>query len=279
MLAVIIPLKPKKNSTDWEKDSIYLNNTLQSVLNQTNDNYHVFVILHELPQNPIINSKIDYIELPWRYCEFDEIEDRKAALKDSGYLKERDIEYLFDQGRKQMYGAQISKDKGFEYIMSLDADDLVSKNLVEYIITHEKENQFGWFVDKGYYFLSKEKIYLRQPYAMNILCGSSYIIHRDILPKVDLSKLKLGENNFFSNHGHLASRLKNEFGKELKPLPFYAIVYVITNLNWSITTDKLKGKGLIFRMKYLVKYVLRRVLFVGKIRNNFYLGETTASME
>src|SRR5665647_81480 len=117
MLAFIIPFKPKRNSTNWESDCIYLHNTLQSILHQTNDDYHVFVITHDMPENLIDSPKVDYLKLPFEYCDFEEIEDRNAALKDSGYLNARDVEYLFDQGRKQMYGAQIAKENGYEYIM------------------------------------------------------------------------------------------------------------------------------------------------------------------
>jgi len=268
MLAFIIPLKPKVNSRNWVLDSKYLYNTLQSILHQTIDDFHVFVITHDAPEQLIKSAKIDYLKFPFDYCEFNKIEDREDALKDSGYLKERDIEYLFDQGRKQMYGAKIAKEKGYEYIMSVDADDLISKKLAQYISQHKNGNQIGWFVNKGYYFISKEKIYLRQPYSMNILCGSTHIIHRNILPEIDFSAQRLGEINFFSNHGYLYTLVKKKFGKELRPLPFYAIIYVITNLNWSITTEKLRGKSFYFRIKYLV----RRVLFTQAIRKNFYLN-------
>jgi len=269
MLAFIIPFKPKRNSTNWELDSIYLHNTLQSILHQTNDDYHVLVITHDMPEKLIDSPKVDYLKLPFEYCDFEKIEDRNAALKDSGYLNARDVEYLFDQGRKQMYGAQIAKVKCYEYIMCLDADDLVSKNLVEYISRHKKENQVGWYVNKGYYFLAEEKIYVRQPYSMNMISGSTHIVHRDILPATDMTALLLGANNFFSSHGSLPARIKKEFGKELRPLPFYAIIYTITNLNWSITVDKLKGKSLYSKVKFLV----RRVVFNKPIGQRFYLNK------
>jgi len=268
MLAFIIPFKPKKNSMNWELDCIYLHNTLQSILHQTNADYHVFVIAHDMPEKLIASPKVDYLKLPFEYCDFDEIEDRNAALKDSGYLTARDVEYLFDQGRKQMYGAQMAKAKGYEYIMCLDADDTVSKYLVDYITRHKKENQVGWYVNKGYYFIAEEKMYVRQPYSMNMICGSTHIVHRDILPATDMTALLLGANNFFSSHGSLTARIKKQFGKELRPLPFYAVIYTITNLNWSITVEKLKGKSLYAKVKFLV----RRVVFNKPIAKKFYLN-------
>ena len=220
MLAFVIPFKPKRNSPNWQLDSFYLHNTIQSILHQTSDNYHVFVIVHDMPEKPIEDSKVDYLKLPFKYTEFEEIEDRHAALKDSGYLTERDVEYLFDQGRKQMYGAQMAKDRNFEYIMCLDADDKVCNYLVEYINQHNEKETVGWYVDKGYYYLLQEKTYVRQPYSMNMICGSTHIIHRDLIPSSDCTGLLLATSNFFSDHGSLAARIKKEFRKELRPLPF-----------------------------------------------------------
>lgn len=266
MIAFIIPFKPRRNSVDWESDCSYLNQTLQSVLHQTNDNYHVFVIFHDTPAKVIVHPKVDYLKLPFEYTAFEEIEDGYAALKDSGYLTARDVEYLFDQGRKQLYGAQKAKENGYEYVMCVDADDMICTYLVDYIAHNREQNQVGWYVNKGYYFIEKEKTYVRQPYSMNTVCGSTYIVRGEIIPNVNLKELSLGAINFFSDHGSLPARIKKACGKELQPLPFYAIIYTITNFNWSITVEKLKGKTIYGKVKFL----LRRVVFKKPILKKFY---------
>jgi hypothetical protein len=270
MLAFVIPFKPKLNSKNWEADSKYLRNTLLSIVHQTTNDFHVFVVIHEMPLKPFTHSKIDYLRLPYQYCEFKQIEDRADALKDSGYLTPRDIEYLFDQGRKQLFGAHYAKEKGFEYIMSIDADDLVCINLVDFVSRNKFQNRIGWFVNKGYYYIENRQVFVRQPYSMNTICGSTHIIHRQALPDVNLGVRRLGENNFFSNHGYLTTLIKSKFGKELQPLPFYAIIYRISNSNWSITTEKMKGTSWYYPLKYLI----RKVIFQRSIRRAFYFEKT-----
>jgi hypothetical protein len=269
MIAFIIPLKPKRNSRNWILDGNYLKRTLRSILNQTVGGYHIFVIIHDMPGDIIANSKIDYITFPYEYCEFEKIADRQEQMQRNSYLSQLDVEYLFDQGRKQMYGAQLAKQNGFDYIMCVDADDLVSKNLVNYINLNRNNNKIGWYVDKGYYFIAEKNVYLRQPYAMNMMNGSAYIIHRSFIPEVDPLVLMVNANNFFSNHPYLKTRIKEYFGEELQPLPFYAIIYVVTNLNWNATVEKLKGK----KLYNILKYWARRVVFKKHIIKNFYLGD------
>lgn len=265
MLAFVIPLKPKQNSKNWRADSEYLQATLQSILHQSHEAYHVFVVLHDMPMHPLTHKKIDYIKLPFDYCPFECITDAKAAVQDSGYLTARDVEYLFDQGRKQMYGAALAKQMGFEYIMCLDADDLVSNNLVGFIKKNASVSRPGWFVDKGYYYLADQSVYVRQPYSMNTVCGSSHILYQKFIPDFNPGSKKLIDQNFFASHATLTRRVKEEYGKDLKPLPFYAIIYSVTNLNWSITAEKLKRKSLQSRFKFLI----RRVWFCGRIRDTF----------
>lgn len=268
MLAFVIPFKPKRNSKNWECDGTYLKNTLMSVLNQTCESFHVFVVVSDMPFNNVTHPKIDYLKLPGKYCTFDEIQDGNDELVANTFYKERDVEYLFDQGRKQMYGAAMAKSRGFDYVMCVDADDLVSNNIAAYVERHKNTEIMGWFVNKGYYFIAKDCVFIRQPYSMNMMNGSTHIVHRNYIPDFHTEELNVKSTNFFSNHPYLPARLKTQFGKELQPLPFYAVIYLISNLNWWTTVDKLKGQSLIQRFKFH----FRKVLFTKGIRRNFFIN-------
>lgn len=271
MLAFVIPFKPYRNSKNWVSDSNYLRNTIQSILQQSEAKFHVFVIVHDLPQDLLINEKITYLTLPKDYCVYDLIVDGADQLKGNTYLCEKDVEYLFDQGKKQMYGAKIAVEMGFEFIMSVDADDLISKNLVKYVMDHKAEGNIGWFVDKGYYFLQEKNIFIKRPYAMNMYNGSTNIVHKDYIPAFDINSMKLGDINFYSSHAYLVFRLKELFGSTLKPLPFYAIIYVVTNENWRISIGILKGKSIV----HFIKYLLRKVYFKKRIEKDFFIKINT----
>jgi hypothetical protein len=267
MLAFIIPFKPKRNSANWASDSENLKNTLLSILEQTNTAFQVMVILHDMPLDPLLHEQVTYSRFPGAYCTYDQLEDGVEQLKGNAYLKERDVEYLFDQGRKQMYGANIAIEQGFEYIMSVDADDLVSKHLVQYIMQNSQPGIMGWFVDKGFFYIKNENIFIRRPYAMNVYNGSTNIVHKNYIPHFDIAVLRLGDINFFSSHAYLATRLKESYGKVLRPLPFYAIVYVVTDQNWRASSVDLKGKSLIQQLKFQ----LRKVLFTKRLYKEFYI--------
>lgn len=268
MLAFVIPFKPKRNSRNWEMDSRYLKQTIQAMLQQTSDEYCIIVVLNDMPEDTIVHSKVDYLVLPDRYRPFEEIGDGKDQLSYNSYYSERDVEYQFDQGRKQMYGAMHAIKQGASYVMCVDADDLVFKGLVEFVENNHKEGLPGWFVNKGYFLLTEESVYVRQPYAMNMLNGSTYIIHKDFLPPFELGDIRLNACNFFSNHPYLEKLIEERFKCRLLPLPFYASVVQITSLNWWKTNQKIQGNSL----KQKVKYLFRRVLFPGNIKKEFKLA-------
>lgn len=266
VIAFIIPFKPKRNSNNWEQDSFYLSRTLKSLLNQKSSEYHVYVICHDLPLKIISSMRIDYVRLPFEYIEFDKIEDRYEQMERNSYLSKRDVEYLFDQGRKQMFGADLAKQNGYQYIMSVDADDIICKTLTCYITKHNS-NKVGWYVNKGYYFFEEKRVYARQPNGMNMINGSTYIIHYSLIPQINLDALNVNSNNFFSNHLYLKTRIREFYGKELKALPFYAILYVVTNISWWASNKILKDKSFKTRIKFLV----RRVYYKKSIRKNFII--------
>jgi len=267
MIAFVIPFKPKRNSKDWELDSIHLKNTIYSILEQTDNRFQIFVVVHDMPLESLVNDKVTYLIFPKEYCEYSQLEDGREQLKGNTYLNEKDVEYLFDQGRKQLYGANMAAENGFEYIMCVDADDLVSKRIVNYILQSKNQGDIGWFVNKGFFLIKNENIFIRRPYAMNIYNGSTNIVHHTYIPSFDITSLRLAEINFFSSHAYLATRLKENYGKTLQPLPFYAIIYVVTDQNWRASAIDLKGKSLIQQTKFL----LRKVLFKKRINKDFYI--------
>ena len=263
--AFVIPLKPKRNSKDWSLDSSYLRQTITSMLNQTSIQFHIFVLLHDMPESPLIHEQLTYVTFPLPYLEFSEIKDGHEQLQSNSYYRERDIEYQFDQGRKQMYGAHTAIQAGYDYVMCVDGDDIMCKTLVDFVLTHHQSNEPGWFVDKGYFYLTGSNRYIKQPYAMNMMNGSTYIIHKDFIPSFDITNARLGACNFYSNHPGLEGHIKLVFNKQLRPLPFYASIVQITSVNWWKTTSKITGTTI----KQKIKYLIRLVFFKRQIRKRF----------
>jgi hypothetical protein len=264
MLAFVIPFKPMRNSKNWSQDSYYLRQTIKSMLAQTERCFCIYVIMHEMPLDPEINSKVKYLKFPMPYVEYLRILDLDDYLHSNSYLRERDIEYLFDQGRKQIFGAQKAISDGANYIMSVDADDLIHKDLVKYIYNNLYDGP-GWYVNKGYLSIANSGIYIRQPSSMNLINGSTYIINKKYIPPFIKSGLKLSQYDFFANHLILQHRILCKYGYSLKSLPFYATIVQITEQNWWMNKSNIKGNSI----KQKIKYFVRKVYFKKFIYQNF----------
>lgn len=271
-LAFVIPLKPKCNSKDWPLDSYYLRQTINAMIQQTCNQFHIYVVLHDMPEQPIVHHQLTYLTLPSSYHNFSEITDGEHQLQSNSFYKERDVEYQFDQGRKQMFGAHTALHSGCDYVMCVDGDDIVCKYLTEFVLSNHLPDSPGWFVNKGYFYLSSNNCYVRQPYSMNMLNGSTYIIHKDFIPAFDLLDARLGACNFFSNHPGLEGFIKMLFQKPLRPLPFYATIVQVTNVNWWKTTSKITGVTIRQRIKYFV----RLVFFKRRLEQSFAVIPTVA---
>jgi hypothetical protein len=144
----------------------------------------------------------------------------------------------------------------------------VCKGLVDFVKNSHQVGKPGWYVNKGYFLLTEISVYVRQPYAMNLLNGSTYIIHESFLPSFEIEDLRLSGCSFFANHPYLEKLINEKFNCSLQPLPFYATVVQITSLNWWKTNQKIQGVS--FKQK--VKYLSRRVFFSGSIQKEFHLS-------
>jgi hypothetical protein len=265
MFAFVIPFKPYINSKNWRLDSDYLKSTIFSMLRQTDTDFCIYVIIHDMPIEPIIHHQVKYINIPMPYATFNDITDGEVYLRANTYYSKKDIEYLFDQGRKQMFGANIAKDNGYSYVMCVDGDDIVRENIVEFVKKNQLDSEPGWFVNKGYFHIVEENIFMRQPSSMNMLNGSTYIINARLIPSFDLKNISALSCDFFANHPYLQMRITHLYGLSIKPLPFYATVVQVTSQNWWKTTSNIKGVNL--RQK--IKYLIRRVHFKNVILKKF----------
>ena len=265
MLAFVIPFKPRRNSKDWDQDSCYLSSTIKSILHQTDSNFKIYVVLHDLPATIIEHPQLEYVTFPSSYAEFEHIKDGDEQLRNNSWYSRKDIEYIFDQGRKQMYGTSLAKKSGCEFVMCIDADDIVCNELVAYVHTHQQQAEIGWYVDKGFFYLTEKKVFVKQPYSMNVYNGSVYVIKSEFIPKFDPTTLKVSECNFFSFHPSVPRYIFDTYKVKLNPLPFYATIVQISNLNWWKTTGKITGTT----MKGRIKYFLRRVYFTYNIKKRF----------
>ena len=211
-----IPLKSKKNSRDWDAVQNNLRRTLRTLFWQRDANFHVIVCGHDKPDFGKFEDKVSWLPVHW----------------DPPTAKEQ---YSQDKSRKRKWilvnlNRLLEANEGLYYFL-LDADDLLSKDVVEFI--RSNDNRTGYLVDKGYVFdnsngnLAKMNKDSRPFYKS---CGSSAVFWLD---KKDLPKKLSDKTTFWSaliDHKEYPE-VCEAHGRPLRTFPFYAAMYMLNHGN------------------------------------------------
>jgi hypothetical protein len=153
---------------------------------------------------------------------------RQEVLSDWHYSQK-------DQNRKIFTGLIYIRQSNPSHVMVLDADDLVTNRLVEYVSKYPQ--QYGWFIDQGYEYQEGQKLIKHRKKDFQMRCGSSYIIRYDLInPSVNV-QLKDIDWQFFE-HREIGNVMKNK-GTPCVALPFAGGIYVTENSENSFSQEKL----------------------------------------
>lgn len=268
MIAFVIPFRSKATSDNWPLHSSLLLRTLNSLLNQTDKNFLVILVYTDLPDFRLDHENLVWLQFPYDFLKVKDIDDYESYAKPY-FSTEIFAEYGMDQARKSTYGCKLAKEMGSEYIMSVDADDLVSNKMAKFVNLNSSSSNPGWYVNKGYVFVEGTKYIYRYPKNLNSFCGSTYIVRADLVSIPDFKSRNLLDYNFFSGHVWLKERLKQYHNAVLLPFPLYAIIYILNSVSWGGTFFIYSKKGI---LKW-VKIILYGQLLSKKIKNEFHLNK------
>lgn len=264
MIAFVVPFRSKSSSGNWPYHCALLNRTIASITNQLDKEFKAIVVYTDYPENAIENKNVTWLHFPYPFLTTSEIDDYESYAKQY-FAKEKFAEYAMDQARKSIYGSKYAKEAGCKYIMSVDADDLVSNEISGFVNSHDNKTNAGWFVNKGYVYLEGRNYVYRYPKNLNQFCGSTYIVRTDLVSVPDFESKNLLDYNFFSSHAWLKDRLKDYKNAVLHPLPFYAITYVLNTASWMDYGNKFQKKGI----KKLAKLILYGQFIKSRLRSKF----------
>ncbi|HUC79657.1 MAG TPA: hypothetical protein VMR70_02030 [Flavisolibacter sp.] len=272
MVGFVIPFKSKEKSKNWELDCALLDRTLKSVLNQTDKNFKCYVTYTDLPKSPRQHEKIVWVQFPFPFATADKIED---AEKYNSFGKEKKhwehLPFFYDQGRKSLYGTAQAKKEGCQYIMMLDADDLLSNKITCYINQQDPSTNVGFYVNQGYLYAENGSLLIKVPDQMNFMCGSVNIIRGDVIPETDFSINTYENYSFFAAHSYVRTRIQYSHSETIKPLPFYGLVYVFHSTNEMASKTDLKKLSL----RNLAKKIIRGKLITPAVRKEFGIYKLT----
>ena len=252
-----IPISPKLSDEQWDHLDALLTLTLESIDNQTDKNYTVYVCGHSCP--PAVASG-----------SFKNVEFLQADFP----VPTSDDQRRRDKRRKRWRIATEVHKRGGGYYMYLDADDLVHKDLVAYV--RSDNNEVGYLITHGYALDYANRRIAPIPGAwrkqFNEVCGSSgivYMLPEDLPTEPYPSEPNLDLLYFqISNHTRFATMAMRE-GKQLAPLPFPGGIYTLNhalNLSSILVRTEERQVKLIESIKRL------KIDDVSEINDNFGLN-------
>lgn len=159
---IVIPLKSKRISRDWAVTSAALEGTVNSIINQTNDNFVVAIAGHDCPEflenlnDPrFIFVKVDY-EAPNR--------------NEPNFTNQ---ELINDKVLKIMTAIIALKDESLSWIYQLDSDDLMRNDFISNVYKFPKSSAI---IVEGGYLLYQSSKRVMETEEMDHLCGSVVIV-------------------------------------------------------------------------------------------------------
>ena len=220
MLTFVIPVKSRSVTSNWISFSRQFEKTLRSIGNQTDSNFKIVVICHEIPDINYTHDDLHFIH-----------PDFQPPSKENIGSKENLIKQRIDKGNKIKLGVDYARTKfNTDYVMLVDSDDYVSNRIAEFV--NNSHDSPGWFIGRGYLSFKWKNVLIGTK-KFNHLCGSSVIIKPHLVKYFfDMGKINL----YFD---HRLTTLNSNI--ELKKVPFCAGIYNMgngENIQMSIQTVK-----------------------------------------
>lgn len=241
-----IPLRSKEASKNWDIVSKLFNRTLNSVYNQTNPEFKIIVACHDIPR---LNREYD---------------ERVEFIKVSSQIPKNKEEMMLDKGFKIHTIAMRIREYGAGYTMMVDADDLISNKIAEYVINNNNNNGF---ISKNGYYYHVGNDYIKKGHKFPN--GSSTIVKYEVndLPNAYYESMTTNNNNnphiIRKRHGDIP-RICKEMGRGLTPLPFIASIYVRDTGDNHSLIGKNESK---FRL--IEQMIMPKIKINNKIREEF----------
>jgi hypothetical protein len=175
----------------------------------------VLVVCHEKPDIKFKHPHIRYVCVDFPAP----IEAAGRADEQALLLKE------LDKNRKLFVGLIQSQSFNPSHIMIVDSDDLVSRNLAEFVKNNPHSN--GWFVNQGYEYEEGTNFVKVRKKNLHLKTGTSHIMRFEAL-KADLSKDLSEIDNAYLAHQSIVPWMESR-KNPLAPLPFAGSVYTTDN--------------------------------------------------
>jgi hypothetical protein len=208
MLTFILSMRARALAKDWGYHTWLLERTLDSILAQTNSRFDVVVVCHDIPEVAQANHEAVHM-LP---VDFEPPQRNHHDM-------------CVDKVRKISEGVKWAIARNSDYVVFMDADDLVSRRLSEFVAAHHGDN--GWYFDNGYAYRHGQR-WIREHEFHHLICGTAAIVRTDLLSFAPSDFCGAENVNTLAAAGHGQYRAVLEAqGAPLGKLPFFGSVYIL----------------------------------------------------
>ena len=212
-LTFIIPVRHPDNSRDWPQQISNLQETAASIANQTHHGWRAIVVANTCAALPALPPQFEVERVGFPPNPHHE----RAGL---------DLEQFYDavrldKGRRIL--AALLKARQSRFIMVVDDDDFVSRQLTGFAAGHPDSN--GLIIRNGLVWGNGGSILYRHG-DFSGFCGTSHIIRTDLydIPASFGAATETYIKTMLGSHRFIESYLAAK-GTQLEPLPFLGAVY------------------------------------------------------
>jgi hypothetical protein len=175
-----IPLLPRSRAANWQRVLDNLQATLQSILNQRDQNFHCLLAVEDpIPLPEISSPRITVVNIN---------ESQRMSFHRDNYVLANQ-----DSGFKRSVLRGRAEKMGATFFMAVDADDLVSNKIVAY--TRERKPKYGAALRNGYVMDGGTGTCLPAPSefiplnGFDTFCGTTIVFNMLNVPSGDLTPL------------------------------------------------------------------------------------------
>lgn len=213
-LGIVIPLKSKTVSKDWQTTCDSLRDTLQSITQQTSKNYSAIVVGHECPA---------FMTSEFKHIPFYSI-DISPPDRDAPDFSHKS--FIIDKNMKITKGMQLLNKGDISHWYALDSDDLIGKHFVEK--TLQLDNNTGAILQGGY-LLYKSRNLAIPCQDIHVYCGSTSVISNNFIDIPEQLTLETMQKMPWSRYAHMNMEeyFKNELNKPYEIVTEKFIGYVL----------------------------------------------------
>ncbi|GLP76433.1 hypothetical protein TUM20983_35430 [Mycobacterium antarcticum] len=251
MLAFVTTLRHPENSSDYADVEQLLEDSLQSISQQTCDDYITVIVGNQRPRFTL-PPRTHFIEVDF---------DPPSPIRAPGTGPSAAI---WDKGTKTGVALAWLRTSPPDYVMFFDADDFVHRDVAAYV--HDHPGGPGWVVKRGYVYSRRRNAYARRR-RLDRICGTSFIIPFaafDVPPTLAVDATQAAVADAFGTEvmeqvlaGHrYALQWWRRRGRVLEVFPFEGAIYhVDTGENHS--GNRLSGPALPHSQNLAVDFAVR----------------------